>query len=94
MFALHLIQPETVVWIFACPDILASTFLVLPLYFCSVRKEPICLVSFLFAALAVFTTETGMAAPALIFAYEWIHSRFQNAGLAIFPCKIALSSLI
>jgi protein O-mannosyl-transferase len=94
LFALHPIQTETVVWISACPDILVSTFLVLSLYFYNVRKEPISLVSVLFAALAVFTKETGIAAPALIFAYEWIHSRFKNAVLAIFPCKIALSPLI
>jgi tetratricopeptide (TPR) repeat protein len=33
----------------------------------------------------VFTKEAGIAAPVLIFAYEWIHSRFKNAVLAIFP---------
>jgi len=85
LFALHPIQTETVVWISSGPDILVAAFLVLSLYFYSVRKEPISLVSVLFAALAVFTKEAGIAAPALIFAFEWIHSRFKNAVLAIFP---------
>ena len=85
LFALHPIQTETVVWISSCPDILVTAFLVLSLYFYRVRKGPISFVSVLFAALAVFTKETGIAAPALIFAYEWIHSRFKNAVLAIFP---------
>jgi protein O-mannosyl-transferase len=85
LFALHPIQTETVVWISACPDILVTAFLVLSLYFYRVRKRPISFVSVLFAALAVFTKESGMAAPVLIFAYEWIYSRFKNALLAIFP---------
>ena len=88
LFALHPIQTETVVWISSGPDILATIFLILSLYFYRVRKGPISLVSVLFAALAVFTKESGMAAPALIFAYEWINSRFKNAVLAIFPYAV------
>jgi tetratricopeptide (TPR) repeat protein len=85
LFALHPIQTETVVWISSGPDILVTIFLVLSLYFYRVRKGPISLISVLFAALAIFTKEVGIAAPALIFAYEWIHSRFKNAVPAIFP---------
>jgi protein O-mannosyl-transferase len=85
LFALHPIQTETVVWISSGPDILVTIFLVLSLYFYRVRKAPVSFISVLFAVLAIFTKEVGIAAPALIFAYEWIHSRFKNAVLAIFP---------
>jgi protein O-mannosyl-transferase len=85
LFALHPIQTETVVWISSGPDILVTIFLMLSLYYYGVRKAPVSFISVLFAALAIFTKEVGIAAPALIFAHEWIHSRFKNAVLAIFP---------
>jgi tetratricopeptide (TPR) repeat protein len=85
LFALHPVQTETVVWISSGPDILVAIFLMLSLYFYAARKGPVSFLSVLFAALAVFTKEAGITAAALVFTYEWIHSRFKNAALAIFP---------
>ena len=88
LFALHPIQTETVAWISSGPDILVTAFLILSLYFYRVRQRPISFVSVLFAALAMFTKESGITAVALIFACEWIHSRLKNAALAIFPYAV------
>lgn len=85
LFTIYPIQTETVAWISASGELLLTSFLVLSVYFYAVRKGPISLPSIGFAALAMFAKETGILAPALIFAYEWTQSRFKNAIVSAAP---------
>jgi hypothetical protein len=85
LFAIHPIQTESVAWISASGDLLLAIFLILSVYFYAVRKAQIGWASLAFAALAMFTKEPGIVAPALIFAYEWIHSRFRIAAINVVP---------
>lgn len=85
IFAIHPIQTETVAWLSASGDLLLTSFLVLSVYFYAGRKSPISLLSILFAALAMFTKEVGIVAPALICAYEWTQSRFKTAIISAVP---------
>lgn len=89
LFALHPVNTEAVAWISASDDVLLTIFLTLSVLFYAQRKQPISFVSVALAALAMFTKETGIVAPALIFAYEWIHSRWKNALLNTAPYLLA-----
>jgi protein O-mannosyl-transferase len=88
LFAIHPIHTEAVAWVSSVTDPLLTIFLVLSVYFYAVRKGPVSFVSLLCAALAMFTKEVGIVAPALILAYEWTQSRFQQAMIAAAPYLI------
>jgi protein O-mannosyl-transferase len=85
LFAIHPIHTEAVAWVSSVGDPLLTILLVMTVYFYAQRKGPISFVSLLFAALAIFTKEAGIIAPALIFAYEWTRSRFKDAVMAALP---------
>jgi protein O-mannosyl-transferase len=85
LFAIHPIHTEAVAWVSSVTDPLLTIFLVLSVYYYARRKGPISFVSLLFAALAMFTKEAGIVAPALILAYEWTNSRFKDAMTAAAP---------
>jgi len=91
LFAIHPINTEAVAWVSAGDDLLLTMFLVLTVFYYAKRQGPISVPSIIFAALAMFTQETGILAPALIIAYEWTQSRFKNAVINAIP--YALSSL-
>ena len=88
LFAVHPIQTEAVAWVSSYSDLLLTSFLVLSVYYYAERKGPISLPSVVFAVLAMFTKEAGIVAPALILAYEWIHSRFRNAIVNVIPYSV------
>jgi protein O-mannosyl-transferase len=79
LFAIHPIQAEPVAWLSCSADLLLAIFLVLCLYCYVNRKGSISALSIVCAALAMFTKESGIIAPALIVIYEWIHSNWKNA---------------
>jgi len=82
LFAIHPIHTEAVAWISAVSEPLLTVFVVLSVYFHIVRKQQISYISLSFIALAMFTKELGIVAPALILAYEWTRSRFREAVAA------------
>lgn len=84
-FAIHPIHTEPVAWVSSVGDPLLTILLVMTVYFYARRKTPISFASLLFAALAMFTKEAGIVAPALIFAYEWRQSRFKDAAVGAVP---------
>ncbi len=79
LFAIHPIHTEAVAWISSVSEPLLTLFLVLCDYYYAGRKSPVSILSLLFAALAMFTKESGIVAPALILAYEWTRSNFKHA---------------
>lgn len=79
LFAVHPIHTEAVAWVSSVSEPLLTVFLVLSVYYYVQRKSPISFISLLFAALAMFTKETGIVAIALIFAYEWTQTSFKRA---------------
>jgi tetratricopeptide (TPR) repeat protein len=85
LFAIHPIQTETVAWISASGEMLLTIFLSLSVYFYVARKKPISWASLVFATLAMFTKETGIVAPLLILAFEWIQTRFRDAAVNAIP---------
>lgn len=89
LFAIYPTQTETVAWVSCSGDLLLTGFLVLSVYFYAGRKGPISWPSIVFAALAMFTKEAGIVAPALILAYEWTQSHFKNAFTAAAPYSVA-----
>jgi len=91
LFAVHPIQTEAVAWVTCICDPLMTAFVVLSVYFYVSRKMPVSLLSILFATLAIFTKESGVVVPALIFAYEWTNSRVKTAALAASPYLIPVT---
>jgi len=85
LFAIHPIDAEPVAWVSSAGDPLVTIFLTLSVFYYAKRKGPVSLSSILFAALAMFTKEAGIVAPALILAYEWTQSRLKNAVVAAAP---------
>jgi hypothetical protein len=85
LFALHPIQTEAVAWVSSVSESLLTVFVVISVYFYAGRKGPISAVSLLFAALAMFTKETGIVTLALIFAYEWTRSSIKDAMIGSAP---------
>ena len=85
LFAIHPVHTETVAWVSCGFDLLVTAFLVLCVYYYAGKKSPISFVSLLFAALAMFTKETGIVAPALILTYEWTQSNIKQAITAAAP---------
>jgi hypothetical protein len=85
LFAIHPVQAEAVALVSSVSEPLLTVFVVLSVYFYAGRKGPVSIVSCLFAALAMLTKETGMVAPALIFAYEWTRSSFKGAVTGAAP---------
>ena len=85
LFSIHPIHTEAVAWVSSVSEPLLTALLVLCVYCYAGRKPPISVASLLFAALAMFTKETGMVAPLLILAYEWTRSTFKNAATAAAP---------
>lgn len=85
LFAIYPIQGEPVAWLSCSADLLLAIFLVLALYFYVNRKGSISVVSIVCVALAMFTKESGIVAPAVILAYEWIHSNGKNAFVSVLP---------
>ena len=85
LFAIHPIHAEAVAWLSCSADLLLAIFLVLCVYCYVNRKGPVSVPSVIFAALAMFTKEPGIVAPALIFTYEWIHSNWKNAAFRVVP---------
>lgn len=75
LFALHPVQAEAVAWISCVSEPLLTMLLVLTVYFYAGRKGSISVVSLLLAAAAMLMKETGIVAPALIFAYEWTRTK-------------------
>ena len=88
LFALHPIHTEAVAWLSSVSEPLLTLFMVLCVYYYAGRKGPISVLSILFAALAMFTKETGIVAPALILAYEWTRSNFKHAVAGTVPYMI------
>jgi hypothetical protein len=79
LFAIHPIHTEAVAWVSSVSEPLLTISVVLCVYFYVGRKGPVSLASLLFATLAMFTKETGLVIPALIFAYEWLQARVKDA---------------
>ncbi len=92
LFAIQPINAEPVAWVSSAGDPLVTIFVTLSVFYYAKRKGPVSLSSILFAALAMFTKEVGIVAPALILAYEWTQSRLNNAVVAAAP--YALSALL
>ena len=88
LFAIYPINAEPVAWVSAAGDPLLTIFLVLSLFYYVQRKGPVSLPSIVFAALAMFTKEAGIVAPALILAYEWTRLRFKNAIVDAAPYAV------
>jgi len=88
LFAIHPVNTEAVAWVSAVGDPLLTMFLVLTVLYYIQRKGPVSLPSILFAGLAMFTKEAGIMAPALIFVYEWMRSRFKHAVVAAAPYAV------
>lgn len=85
LFAIHPINAEPVAWVSAAGEPLLTIFLVLSVFCYAQRRGPLSLSSIVFAALAMFTKEAGIVAPALILAYEWTQSSLKNAVVAALP---------
>ncbi len=79
LFAIHPIHTEAIAWVSSVSEPLFTIFVVLCVYYYIERKGVISMASLLFAALAMFTKETGIIAPILILTYEWMHSGFKRA---------------
>jgi tetratricopeptide (TPR) repeat protein len=90
LFAIHPVNVETVAWVSAVSELLLTLFLVLCLYYYAARKNPISIISLLFATLAIFTKETGIVAIALILAYEWGQSTLKRAVAAAVPYLVPI----
>ncbi len=88
LFAIYPIHTEAIAWVSAVSEPLFTIFVVLCVYYYIERKGVISIVSLLFAALAMFTKETGIMAPVLILTYEWMHSGFKRALEACAPYAI------
>jgi hypothetical protein len=85
LFAMHPIHTEAVAWLSSSGDMLLTLFLVLCLYFYAAEDGPISFASLIFATLAMFTKETGIVVPALIFLYEWTRSSFKHSVVKALP---------
>ena len=85
LFALHPLQAETVAWVSAQGDLLATLFTILALYFAIARKGSVSYASLAFAMLAAFSKEAGVLAPAAILAYELTRARGKDAVRAVLP---------
>ncbi len=85
LFAIHPIHTEAVAWISSVSEPLFTFFLVLCVYCYAGKKSAISFVSLLFATLAIFTKETGIMAPALIFAYAATRSSWKHAAAEAAP---------
>ena len=90
LFALYPLNAEVVAWVSSGGDLLLTLFLVLCVYFYVGRRQAISPASILFAALAMFTKESGIVAPALIFTYEWTRSRLKDAAVNTVPYALPL----
>ncbi len=89
VFALHPVQAETVVWASSASDMLVAAFLALSVWFYARRSGTFSAWSIVFALLALYTKENGIAIAALIFAYQWTRTRFKDALIAVFPYALA-----
>lgn len=85
LFGIHPIHVESVAWISAVGDSLATAFLVLSLYFYVGRKHAVSVLSLLFALLALFTKEASVVIAGLVFACAWTRSSFKRAALDSIP---------
>jgi protein O-mannosyl-transferase len=90
LFAIHPIHTEAVAWVSSVSEPLFTIFVCLCVYYYVGRNRPISAASLLFAALAMFTKETGIIVPVLILTYEWVHSNFKRALEGSAPYLIPL----
>lgn len=85
LFGLHPVHVESVAWVSGATDPLMAAFLLASLLCYLIQRDSVTrraewrAASLFLAVLAVFTKETAIIIPALIFAYQWI---FPECGIS------------
>ncbi len=85
LFGIHPIHTEAVCWISDAQDLLVTAFLLGSVYCFAQRKGPLSIASLLLAVAAMFTKESGILAPALIFLYAQSRENWKSGLTAAAP---------